>query len=91
VVERKKFKKPLDALWAVRAERFINKQPHGAGQWEDCTTVVVPGVLKGTLKISDKIGDDNTGAERWIELRSGKRLIVTFVYNHHTEELIRMF
>lgn len=78
-----------DALAAVAARDFIAGCQHGAGTWPDGDRVDVPNVAGGTLTIADKVGDD--APERWIEFRIAGRLVVTFVYNHHTKTLVRDF
>jgi len=87
----KQFIGRVDRMIAERAKAFIDDQRHGAGTWPDEATVRVPRTCNTRLMVLDKVGSEQGPMERWVGVRRGDRLIVTFVYNHHTHALIRTF
>ncbi len=84
-------KTPDSAALASQAESFIAGQTHGAGTWQDGSEVPINVIPGATLRIRDKVGTDNGGSLRHIELVRSGRVVATLVYSHHTRQLIRTF
>lgn len=83
----------VNEIASQRIEFYISQLADGAGTWPDDTEFAMPSnIVRGaTLKIKDKMGVSNGPAMRHIEFWRGSRLVVTFVYNHFTRELVRTF
>lgn len=91
IIARKQFDDSFDALLARQAEEYIASLPHGAGTWRDGQAVNLPSVEGAALRVADKVGTEQTGSLRHIEVLWCDRVVVTLEYSHRSKQLVRTF
>lgn len=90
-IPRKQFAHESDRTAAERLSGFIVRQRHGAGTWPDGADIPIDNIVAGgRMRVIDKIANGDR-TERHVELYRAHRLVVTFVYDHHSRQLIREF